>query len=176
MDTDVYSLAESVGNLLLRRRARVSTAESCTGGWIAQALTAVPGSSSWFELGLVTYANRIKHSLLQVPISYLEGEQSPGAVSRETVEQMARGALAAADADYSVASSGIAGPGGGSDSKPVGTVWLAWAARENIGTVTVTAKRFCFQGDRESIRRQSVIAALQGLETLLSKENNTQNA
>ncbi|ALO46068.1 Competence damage-inducible protein A [Pseudohongiella spirulinae] len=104
---------------------------------------------------------------MQVPLSYLEGDQAPGAVSRETVEQMARGALEAADSDFAIASSGIAGPGGGSVSKPVGTVWLAWAWRRDGGTAAVAAREFLFSGDRESIRRQSVIAALEGLEGLL---------
>jgi nicotinamide-nucleotide amidase len=169
MDTHVYSLAESAGRLLSCRRASICTAESCTGGWIAQALTSVPGSSSWFHLGLVTYANSAKHKLLQVPLSYLEGNLAPGAVSRDTVEQMARGALAIAEAEFAIASSGIAGPGGGSDSKPVGTVWLAWAQRIDEQAVTVTARQFCFAGDRESVRRQSVIAALEGLKTMLEK-------
>ncbi|WP_058021547.1 CinA family protein [Pseudohongiella spirulinae] len=167
MDTHICTLAESIGSLLLRRGSSVSTAESCTGGWIAQALTAIPGSSGWFHLGLVTYANSAKHAFLQVPLSYLEGDQAPGAVSRETVEQMARGALEAADSDFAIASSGIAGPGGGSVSKPVGTVWLAWAWRRDGGTAAVAAREFLFSGDRESIRRQSVIAALEGLEGLL---------
>lgn len=157
------------------RQASVCTAESCTGGWIAQALTAIPGSSAWFNLGLVTYANSAKHKFLDVPLSLLEGKQAPGAVSRDTVEQMARGALVAANADYAIASSGIAGPDGGSDDKPVGTVWLAWAQRVDDASVAVTASRFCFSGDRERVRRQSVIAALEGLKTLLQQQNQEKN-
>lgn len=176
MDTQVYALAESVGRLLSSRQASVCTAESCTGGWIAQALTGVPGSSGWFQLGLVTYANSTKHKFLEVPLSYLEGEQAPGAVSEQTVEQMARGALTAAEADFAVASSGIAGPGGGSEGKPVGTVWLAWAQRMDDRSVVVSSRCFCFRGDRENVRRQSVIAALEGLEACLKAHAQIKNA
>ena len=176
MDAQIFALAESVGRLLSSRQASVCTAESCTGGWIAQALTDVPGSSGWFQLGLVPYANSAKHKFLAVPLSYLEGDQAPGAVSEQTVEQMARGALAVADADFAVASSGIAGPGGGSERKPVGTVWLAWAQRLEDRSVVVSSRFFCFTGDRESVRRQSVIAALEGLETSLKAHAQKKNA
>ena len=155
-----YSLAQRLGDLLLRRNATVTTAESCTGGGVAHAITAVAGSSQWFEAGFVTYANRIKHQLLDVETSTLE---SYGAVSEPVVIQMARSALGKAKATVAVAVSGIAGPDGGSDDKPVGTVWFAWAYRDG----TVTTESCLFVGDRASVRDQSVDKALSGLLDML---------
>jgi len=148
-------LSARLGEHLRRFHAQVSTAESCTGGGIAEAITRVPGSSAWFEAGYVTYSNAQKTRQLAVPSSLFS---EVGAVSQEVVEAMARGAQAASGARFAVAVSGVAGPDGGSPAKPVGTVWLAWAD----GT-QVSSERRQFEGDRESVRRQTVIAALEGL-------------
>lgn len=150
------ALARSVGEALLNAGASAITAESCTGGWVAQALTAIPGSSAWFEGGFVSYSYDAKQRMLGVKADTLE---KYGAVSEPVVTQMAEGALANSSADISVAISGIAGPDGGSKAKPVGTVWLAWAVR---GKPTVTCLSF-FHGDRETVRRQAVVQALEGL-------------
>lgn len=162
MNKENYQLALQAGSLLQAQSSSVGVAESCTGGGIAQALTAVPGSSEWFQLGLVTYSNVMKKRYLDVPSECLEGPGAPGAVSEQTVRHMVTGILAAADADYAVACSGIAGPGGGSPDKPVGTVWLAWASRKG-NDVQITARVFQFAGDRESVRQQTVMQSLQGL-------------
>jgi nicotinamide-nucleotide amidase len=153
------TIAVRVGDILLRQGARVAVAESCTGGWIAQALTSVPGSSCWFEAGFVTYSNLMKHRVLQVPQEYLEGPDAPGAVSEPTVEAMAEGARKLAAVDWAVATSGVAGPGGGTDKKPVGMVWIAWAGAGD----RCDSEVFYFSGDRDSVRYQAVEAALEGL-------------
>jgi nicotinamide-nucleotide amidase len=168
-DIDIYQCSLRVGELLAQAGQRVTAAESCTGGWIAQAITAVPGSSGWFDTGFVTYSNAAKHHLLQVPDSYFEGEDAPGAVSQETVMAMARGALIASGADVAVATSGIAGPDGGCADKPVGTVWIAWGRRRQHG-VSLQARLYHFKGDRQAVRRQSVLAALDGLVGLLAPD------
>lgn len=150
------SLALRLGKLCLARGLRLATAESCTGGWVAQALTEIPGSSQWFDAGYVTYSNDAKQRMLGVPAETL---RDFGAVSEETVEAMALGALREGEANLSVAISGIAGPDGGTALKPVGTVWFAWAKK---GQVLNTA--LCqFDGDRQSIREQAVRRALLGL-------------
>jgi len=133
----------------------VSTAESCTGGGIAEAITRIAGSSAWFEAGYVTYSNRQKTRQLGVPEA-LFGQV--GAVSQEVVEAMVKGAQLASGARFAVAVSGVAGPGGGSADKPVGTVWLAWSDGQQV-----VSERRQFDGDREAVRRQTVIAALEGL-------------
>lgn len=138
-----------------RLNAQVSTAESCTGGGIAEAITRIPGSSAWFEAGYVTYSNTQKTRQLGVP-EVLFGQV--GAVSQEVVEAMVRGAQAASGARFAVAVSGVAGPDGGSPAKPVGTVWLAWADGNHV-----ISERRHFDGDREAVRRQTVITALDGL-------------
>ncbi|MDO9519821.1 MAG: CinA family protein [Pseudohongiella sp.] len=153
------NIAARAGALLHRQGERVATAESCTGGWVAQALTAVPGSSAWFEAGFVTYSNPMKRRILQVPVEYLEGSDAPGAVSEPTVEAMAEGARKLAAVDWAVATSGVAGPGGGTDKKPVGMVWIAWAGAGD----RCDSEVFYFSGDRESVRYQAVEAALEGL-------------
>jgi nicotinamide-nucleotide amidase len=152
-DSALRSLAERAGSLLLAKRRRVATAESCTGGWVAKCLTDVPGSSQWFERGYVTYSNDAKEQSLSVAPSVIA---TFGAVSGPTVEQMAAGALHASSADVAVAITGIAGPDGGSADKPVGLVWIALAAREAAPIV----QQHFFMGDREAIRRASVAAAL----------------
>ena len=160
----LFSLAKSTGEELGSRGLKLAAAESCTGGWIAKALTDVAGSSAWFEYGYVTYSNQAKEDLLGVSGDTLGRH---GAVSIETALEMARGALGRSGADISVAVSGIAGPDGGSADKPVGTVCFAWVFRDGVGTQSRT-HRALLVGDRESVRRQSVVAALKGVRTLLS--------
>lgn len=133
----------------------IVTAESCTGGWIAQELTSIAGSSAWFDRGFVTYSNQSKQEMLGVSESAL---LLHGAVSEQVVKEMAEGALLHSGAQLSVATSGIAGPDGGSAEKPVGTVWFAWANREDETKTLVC----CFNGDRESVRKQAVRVALEG--------------
>lgn len=147
------TLAESLGRALKAQRAMLVTAESCTGGWAAQAVTAVAGSSEWFERGFVTYSNESKMELLGVRPRTLERH---GAVSEETAREMALGALARSRATLALAITGVAGPTGGSEAKPVGTVCFAWARRG--GGLRSETRRFA--GDREAVRRQSVEHAL----------------
>ncbi|HKM36040.1 MAG TPA: CinA family protein [Thiopseudomonas sp.] len=149
------SLAQSLGEQLLASREHVSTAESCTGGGIAEAITRIAGSSAWFEVGFVTYSNQQKTRVLQVAEADL---QRDGAVSQSVVESMARGAQRLSGAHYAVAVSGVAGPGGGSVEKPVGTVWLAWAHGAQVQSGC-----WHFAGDRDAVRQQTVQAALAGL-------------
>lgn len=163
MDDSLVLLSRRLGEALLSQHWQVTTAESCTGGWIAQAITDTPGSSDWFGSGYVTYSNEAKQRMLGVPAAYFAAG-APGAVSRETVTAMAQGALQASAAQFAVATSGIAGPGGGSEEKPVGTVWLAWAWRLEAGApVASSAQLRHFAGNREAVRQQAVVAALQGL-------------
>lgn len=152
------NIAARVGVILLGQGHKLTTAESCTGGWIAQTLTAVPGSSAWFDAGFVTYSNAMKHRILKVPMAYLHGPQAPGAVSEQAALAMACGARQLAEADWSVATTGIAGPGGAVPGKPVGLVWIAWASAQGC-----CASVFNFTGSRDEVRRQSVMAALEGL-------------
>lgn len=158
-----YRLAEDLGNILSQRHLYCTVAESCTGGLLSAAITAIPGSSQWFDRGFVTYTNAAKESLLSVPSELISSE---GAVSEAVVKAMASGAIAASDATVSVAISGIAGPAGGSDNKPVGTVYIAWA----IPLRPVIARRYLFVGDRDLIRQQTVEAALKGLIELILTE------
>ena len=160
MDSELYELAERVGLALKGRGFMLATAESCTGGWIGQAVTMVPGSSAWFDCGFITYTNTAKGNLLGVREETLARH---GAVSEQTVVEMSAGALTRSRAQIAVAVSGIAGPDGGSAEKPVGTVWFAWAARGS----SPVAQAFVFAGDRNAVRRASVIAALEGLLTRL---------
>lgn len=152
---EITQLAAELGRRLQILNAHVTTAESCTGGGIAQAITRIPGSSAWFEAGYVTYSNRQKTLQLDVPAELFA---EVGAVSREVVEAMARGAQAKNHAHFSVAVSGVAGPDGGTPNKPVGTVWLAWGVGE-----TMIAECRYFPGNRDEVRRQTVKAALEGL-------------
>lgn len=163
---DVISqLAADLGQRLRSLPAQVTTAESCTGGGIAEAITRIAGSSGWFEAGYVTYSNAQKTAQLGVPQSLFE---QVGAVSREVVEAMARGACTNSGARFAVAVSGVAGPGGGSPEKPVGTVWLAWADGPQL-----YSQRHQFDGDRDAVRRQTVAVALEGLSHLAAGENPT---
>ncbi len=148
-----------LGRHLLRSKRFVATAESCTGGWIAKALTDVAGSSHWFAEGFVTYSNFAKQQRLVVPAALLRRH---GAVSQAVARAMARGALLSSRADMAVAVTGIAGPGGAVPGKPVGTVWMSWAVQRGRSVrVDVVMKRF--RGDREAVRRKTVRAALQGM-------------
>jgi nicotinamide-nucleotide amidase len=149
-------LAARVGARLKDRGVKLTAAESCTGGWVAQAVTSVSGSSDWFERGFVTYSNEAKREMLGVRAETLDRF---GAVSEETAREMALGALAASRAQVAVAITGVAGPTGGTPAKPVGMVCLAWASKES-GVDTVTKH---FPGDREAVRRQSVVCALEGV-------------
>ena len=158
-EVELKRLAARVGRHLLKERRHVATAESCTGGWIAKALTDIAGSSDWFVEGFVTYSNESKIRQLGVPSTVL---QKKGAVSEATVRAMAAGALRRSKAQVAVAVTGIAGPGGAVPGKPVGTVWLAWASRRN-GAVRVATALRRFRGDRETVRRKAVRAALLGL-------------
>lgn len=152
---DVYRLAEQLGRLLLERGAKVTAAESCTGGGIAQAITAISGSSQWFDCAFVVYANSAKQKLLGVDQGLLD---QYGAVSEQVVQQMATGAKNAAQADYAVAVSGIAGPEGGTADKPVGTIWICWVTPEAI-----LSEKFTLEGDRQRVREQAVKISLQQL-------------
>lgn len=155
-DEQMAHLVERVAVLLTAREARLATAESCTGGWIAKSLTDVPGSSAWFEYGVVAYSNEAKETLLALDPGLLA---THGAVSREVAIHMAGAVRAVSGADISVAVTGIAGPAGGTDDKPVGTVWLAW---DGPG-VRASSRCEGFSGDREAIRRQTVVVALEGI-------------
>jgi len=155
-DADLYALAEQVAAAAQQRRLMLVTAESCTGGWIAKALTDLPGSSAWFDAGVVTYSYGAKEALLGVNPRTLE---RTGAVSEETALEMVSGALARFGAGMAVAVTGIAGPTGGTPDKPVGTVWISWKRRGGYAHATL----FHFAGDREAVRRQTVAAALNGV-------------
>lgn len=155
-DSGLFELSQRVGDALGQLRATVTTAESCTGGWIAKVITDVSGSSVWFERGFVTYSNKAKHQLIGVNERTLEAF---GAVSEGVVLEMAQGALAAAKADYAISVSGIAGPDGGNDEKPVGTVWFGFADKQ--GRTVAEVQRF--DGDRDAVRRQAMEYSLQSL-------------
>lgn len=152
-------LVRSLAAHLLDGQRMLGTAESCTGGLIAKCVTDLPGSSSWFERGWVTYSDRSKRQELDVAAGLLKRH---GAVSEPVARAMVRGVLRNSRADVAVAVTGIAGPAGGTPDKPVGTVWIAWAWREP-GEARVEARRFLFEGDRDAIRRQTAAAALKGL-------------
>lgn len=155
-DAELAGLVRRVAEKLADRGWTLATAESCTGGWIAKCCTDRPGSSEWYERGVVSYSNRAKVELLGVDAATLDRE---GAVSRPVALQMAEGARQRFGVDVAAAVTGIAGPDGGSADKPVGTVWLAWA----LPGAPVQAELRHFEGDREAVRRLTVAAALQGL-------------
>ena len=154
-DAELEDLARRLGRALLARNLRVATAESCTGGWIAKALTDVAGSSQWLEGGIVAYSNAAKSALLGVPAELIAAH---GAVSEPVARAMAEGARARLGVALAVAVSGIAGPDGGTPDKPVGTVWFAWANGRQT-----TAAREQLGGDREAVRRRCVAVALRRL-------------
>ena len=157
-------LVDRISAALRAKAARISVAESCTGGWIAKTLTDVPGSSAWFEYGFVCYGNNAKQDMLNVPAEVLERH---GAVSRETAEALVAGALAVSGADAALAVTGIAGPDGGTVEKPVGTVWFAWGWR---GQPAVSRVQH-FNGDRDQVRHSSLIEALNGLLEILDVDS-----
>jgi nicotinamide-nucleotide amidase len=159
-DRDLHDLAQSLGAKLLAGHQTLVTAESCTGGWIAKTVTDIAGSSGWFDCGLAAYSYEAKQALLGVRPQTLEEH---GAVSRETAIEMVSGALVTSGAGVAVAVTGIAGPGGGTGDKPVGTVWIAWKRRGGYPEAMV----FHFDGDRDAVRRQTVAQALQGLEAVI---------
>ena len=152
-DKELTLLVEQLARLLIQNNKKLTVAESCTGGWVAKVLTDLAGSSDWFERGFVTYSNQAKNEMLGVAESTLENK---GAVSQETVTEMALGALKNSHADFSMSISGIAGPGGGSVEKPLGLVWFSWAVKENNTFNILAAEKQVFAGDRESVRRQAV--------------------
>ncbi len=160
-DAALYARAEQIGRLLRAQGLMLATAESCTGGWIAKTVTDIAGASAWFESGVVAYSYEAKQALLGVrPETLLKH----GAVSEETVLEMVSGALIHSGAGIAIAVTGIAGPGGGTAEKPVGTVWLAWKRRGGYPVM----RRFQFAGDRDAVRRQTVATALEGLRQMLT--------
>ncbi len=156
-DEKLYQLAERVGTALKAKGMMMATAESCTGGWIAQAVTAVPGSSEWFERGFVVYTYISKREMLGVKPETLE---THGAVSEQTAREMTVGALARSHAQVAVSVSGTAGPAGGTPEKPVGTVCFGWGTANDKGGAVQSAVKH-FDGDREAVRRQAVVFALE---------------
>ena len=159
-EQELRDLAEQLGECLTSKDMKLASAESCSGGWLAKIITDIPGSSAWFVGSVVSYSNEAKQSLLGVSADTLS---EFGAVSGDTVLEMSDGLFAHTDADVAVSISGIAGPDGGSDDKPVGLVWLSWGKRDK----SVFANSFNFDGDREDVRRQSIKQALDNLLDLL---------
>ncbi|MGP3590844.1 nicotinamide-nucleotide amidase [Vagococcus sp. WN89Y] len=153
-DNELMQLSERIGRALKAQGATLTTAESCTGGWVSKVITDVAGSSAWFERAFVTYSNEAKAQMIGVKPATLEAH---GAVSEPVVVEMAIGALKAARADYAISISGIAGPDGGSEEKPVGTVWFGFACANGQGIT----QRECFTGSRDEVRRQATSRALQ---------------
>ena len=150
---NLYLAAEKLGNYLNASYSRLATAESCTGGWLAQCITDISGSSAWFDRGFITYSNASKVDMLNVKNATIE---EFGAVSAEVAEQMLQGALHNSLADYAIAITGVAGPSGGTEQKPVGTVYIGWQKQAESAIVTLEH----FSGDRQEIRRQAVYKAL----------------
>lgn len=155
------SLATQIGEILQTHHMLLATAESCTGGGLAEVITRIAGSSAWFERGFITYSSSAKQDLLGVKEDTLE---TLGAVSKKAALEMAKGALVHSPAQLSIAITGIAGPEGGSAEKPVGTVWIAWGAKHS----KCIAQSFQFSGDREAVRHQAIYAALMGLLSVLT--------
>lgn len=158
MDAELNALSREIGAWLAKSGAKLACAESCTGGWVAEVVTATAGSSAWFDCGFVTYSNDAKQTLLDVSAATLKDH---GAVSEQTVQEMVAGTLARSRADLALAISGIAGPGGGTAGKPVGMVCFAWGSRRG----ELCSETLHLAGDREAVRRQAVIHALRGLMT-----------
>jgi nicotinamide-nucleotide amidase len=166
-DNHETKLAAEAGRLLKAKGEKLVTAESCTGGGIGAAVTAIAGSSEWFDRGFITYSNEAKQEMLKVSAATLERH---GAVSEETAREMALGALAASPGTVSVSVTGVAGPGGGTRAKPVGMVCFAWA---RSGEAVPRSETRHFEGDRDSVRSQSVLRALQGVCDLLADGGGT---
>lgn len=152
MNSQINEYSNQLGLSLLEHSATVVTAESCTGGGIASAITDIPGSSKWFHCGYVTYSNHSKMRDLGIPPALLNNK---GAVCEEVAIEMAKSAARLSGANFSIATSGIAGPSGGSEIKPVGTVWFAW-----LGPLGMRSKKYQFSGDRYAIREQAIEVAL----------------
>lgn len=166
MDTTeqtVHDLAKKLGARLMMKGIKLATAESCTGGWIAKVLTDIAGSSDWFDSAIVSYSNESKKHFLKVPDGILLDH---GAVSENTVLAMQQGIFMETRADTGISVSGIAGPGGGSEEKPVGTVWIAVGLRNQM----VHTQKFLFEGDRNLVRLQAVEAALRSLLELIESD------
>ena len=166
MDTTeqtVHDLAKKLGARLMMKGMKLATAESCTGGWIAKVLTDIAGSSDWFDSAIVSYSNEAKKHFLKVPDGILLDH---GAVSENTVLAMQQGIFMETRADAGISVSGIAGPGGGSEDKPVGTVWIAVGLRNQM----VHTQKFLFEGDRNLVRLQAVEAALRSLLELVERD------
>ena len=155
MCSSILQLVTELSAALLRKQQKVCTAESCTGGLIAKTFTDLAGSSDWFDRGFVTYSNAAKSEMLGVPASVIEDY---GAVSEAVANAMASGALLHSDADFAVAVTGVAGPGGGSEEKPVGTVWIAVASKRQA-----SARLHRFDGDRSAVREATLQAAIEAL-------------
>ena len=156
MNPQLLSLSEAVGKFLSEQGLTLACAESCTGGWVAAVVTATAGSSGWFDRGYVTYSNQAKEEMLGVPAATIANH---GAVSEETARAMAAGALEHSSAGVALAITGVAGPGGGSPGKPVGTVCFSWCRRGE----PATSETRHWSGDRETVRRQALMHALNGL-------------
>ena len=159
-DQKLDQLAKELGEILIQRGFMLTSAESCTGGWIGQTLTSIPGSSKWYERGFITYSNTSKCEMLGVSHDSLK---KFGAVSEQIASEMASGAISSSSAQVSIAVTGIAGPGGATEGKPVGMIFHSWAIKDGLTRTAV-----CFlEGNRESIRKQAVAIALQGAVDLL---------
>ena len=155
LSTESAPILNQIRQILQEHQAMLTCAESCTGGWITKLITDQPGASTWFDRGFITYSNEAKHQMLDVPLKLLN---QYGAVSQQTVESMATGAIKHSSAEFALAVTGIAGPDGGNLTKPVGTVWLAWAGPDSVRSYL----RY-FTGNRNQIRQASAKAALEGL-------------
>lgn len=155
-DEQLSAVASELGEALLLTRSRMVTAESCTGGWVGHVITSVAGSSRWYDRGFITYSNASKREMLGVSAGVIARY---GAVSEQTARAMAEGALEYSQAQFALSITGIAGPGGGSDEKPVGLVWFAWAGK-NLKTISQYSR---FAGDRQAVQRQAVYHALQSM-------------
>ncbi len=162
-DALLEQLSMDTGRRLIKHGMVLTTAESCTGGWIAKVLTDIPGSSQWFDCAFITYSNYSKEQMLGVSPDVLD---ESGSVSEAVVKQMLIGALQRSQATIAVAVSGIAGPAGGSEEKPVGTVWIACGTEDFM-----VAEKRLFKGDRDAVRRQTVIRALEGIRYHLGKQD-----
>ena len=162
MDKELAALSVQLGQALSERGLLLATAESCTGGWVAEVVTDTAGSSGWFDRGFITYSNQAKADMLGVRTDTLEHF---GAVSEETAQEMAAGAIAHSRADWTISITGIAGPGGGSSAKPVGTVCFGWCSRGD----SPSSETMLFSGGRREVRQQAVLHAIRGLLHRLGK-------
>lgn len=161
-EDSISKLLEQIAPRFLQTEQRLASAESCSGGWLAKAITDLDGSSQWFECSIVSYSNQAKQDFLGVNAQTLEQH---GAVSQPVVKEMVLGLLSRCQADIAVSISGIAGPGGGTTDKPIGTVWMAWAKQGQF----IEAIRFSFNGDRKQVRLQAVYEAIKGVQRILEE-------